>query len=69
VRFTRLPPNKESPMVRAKKVLIWVLGAFAVYAIITAPTQAADIVHQVWELLMQGFVNLGHFFDALLGNK
>ena len=56
-------------MVRAKKVLIWVLGAFAVYAIIAAPTQAADIVHQVWELLMQGFVNLGHFFDALPGNK
>jgi len=53
-------------MVRAKKVLVWVLVAFAVYAIITSPTQAADIVHQVGNLLSQGFVNLGHFFDALL---
>ena len=56
-------------MVRAKKVLVWVLVAFAVYAIITSPTQAADIVHQVWTLLVQGFVNLGHFFDALLQRK
>ena len=40
-------------MPRVKKILLWVLLAFAVYAVITSPTQAADIVHTTWDIVVQ----------------
>ena len=40
-------------MPRVKKILLWVLLAFAVYAVITSPTQAADIVHTSWDIVVQ----------------
>ena len=40
-------------MPRVKKILLWVLVVFAVYAIITSPTQAADIVHTTWDIVVQ----------------
>ena len=53
-------------MSRVKKVLLWVLLAFAVYAVITSPTQAADIVHTTWDIVVQAVTRIGDFFDALL---
>jgi hypothetical protein len=53
-------------MPRAKKILVWILVAFAVYAIVTSPAKAADIVHSAWGITAEGATNLGHFFDALL---
>ena len=35
-------------MQRVKKILLWVLVAFAAYAIFTSPDQAADIVRTSW---------------------
>jgi hypothetical protein len=53
---------------RAKKVLIWFLIAFAVYAIFRSPDQAADIVASAWDGIVAGFGAVGAFFDALLGS-
>ncbi|HVK35483.1 MAG TPA: hypothetical protein VM428_07475 [Microlunatus sp.] len=53
-------------MSRVKKILLWVLLAFAVYAVITSPNQAADIVHTAWNIVLQAFKSIGAFFDALL---
>lgn len=54
-------------MSRAKKVLIWFLIAFAVYAIFKSPDQAAGIVGSAVEGIVSAFGAVGRFFDALLG--
>jgi hypothetical protein len=54
-------------MQRVKKILLWVLVAFAAYAIFTSPHQAADIVKTSGSILVDGAKNIGSFFDALLG--
>ena len=53
-------------MQRAKKVLLWVLVAFAVYAVFTSPDRSADVVRTSGTLLADGARSVGHFFDALL---
>lgn len=54
-------------MQRVKKILLWVLVAFAAYAVFTSPDQAADIVKTSGTILGDGARNIGNFFDALLG--
>ena len=39
-------------MTRVKKIVLWTLVAFAVYAIFTSPDQAADIVRTSWGILV-----------------
>jgi hypothetical protein len=56
-------------MPRVKKILLWVLLAFAVYAVITSPTQAADIVHTTWAIVVEAVTRIGDFFNALLNRK
>ena len=53
-------------MQRVKKILLWVLVAFAAYAIFTSPAQAAEIVKTSGSIVGDGVKNIGHFFDALL---
>ena len=53
-------------MPRVKKILLWVLVAFAVYAIFTSPDRAADLVRTSGEILVDGAKSIGAFFDALL---
>ena len=55
-------------MHRVKKPLLWTLLAFFIYAIVTSPSQAADILQTVWDIILQGFKSIGSFFDALLNN-
>lgn len=52
----------------AKKVLFWLAMGFLLYAIITNPDRAADIVRAVWDIISQGFLNIGRFFNRLLGS-
>jgi hypothetical protein len=54
-------------MQRAKKGLLWVLVAFAVYAVFTSPDRAADILKTSGDILLDGARSIGTFFDALLG--
>ncbi len=54
-------------MQRVKKPFMWLLVAFAAYAIFTSPSQAADIVKTSGSIAGNGMQNVGNFFDALLG--
>ena len=54
-------------MQRGKKILIWVLVAFAAYAIFTSPDKSANLVQTSGSILADGVRNIGSFFDALLG--
>ncbi|GAB2693290.1 hypothetical protein [Thalassiella azotivora] len=53
-------------MNRARKVLMWFLIAFAIYAIFKSPDQAADIVRSAFNGLADIIGGIGEFFDALL---
>jgi hypothetical protein len=53
-------------MPRVKKILLWVLVAFAIYAIFTSPDRSALIVKSSGTILADGAKSVGHFFDALL---
>ncbi len=56
-------------MQRAKRLLVWVLIAFAIYAVVTSPEQAADIVQTSGSIVADGAGSIGDFFDALLGRS
>ena len=49
-----------------KKVVMWIIVAFLVYAILTSPEDAADIFGSAWEVVANGAANIGTFFDSLL---
>jgi hypothetical protein len=53
-------------MQRAKKILLWVILAFAVYAIFTSPGRAADMVRTAGAIGVDGARSIGTFFNALL---
>ncbi len=53
-------------MQRVRKIVLWALLAFFVYAIVKSSTQAADIARNIWDLVGQGLASVGSFFDALL---
>jgi hypothetical protein len=52
---------------KVKKIIVWLLLAFFVYAIFMSPDKAADIVHNVWGVVVDGFNAIIRFFDSLLG--
>lgn len=52
---------------RTKKVILFLVLAFFIYAIFTSPDLAADIILTIWNILVQAFYALLEFFDSLLG--
>ena len=53
-------------MDKVKKVALWLVLGFMVYAIFTNPDRAASIVGNVWGLVVDGFNAILRFFDSLL---
>lgn len=53
-------------MPRVRKIIAYVLVAFAIYAIVTSPEKAADIVKTTWAIIWTGILSIADFFDALL---
>ncbi len=53
-------------MSKARKVILWVVLAFFVYAIFTSPDKAADIVANIWGVIVDGFNAILQFFNSLL---
>lgn len=51
-----------------KRIFTWIFWIFVLYAILTSPNRAADLVGTVWEILVTGFNSIGLFFDRLLGH-
>ncbi|GAA3803280.1 hypothetical protein [Cellulomonas soli] len=50
---------------KAKSILIWVIIIFLVYAVITSPERAADVVQAVWDMITAAFAGFGRFFNSL----
>lgn len=53
-------------MPSVRKVLLWLVGVFIIYAILTSPREAADIAAGVGTVIATGVSNIGEFFNALL---
>lgn len=53
-------------MGRVRKVLIYLLLAFCLYAVFKSPDQAASIVRAGWDGIVAGLTAIARFFDALL---
>ena len=49
-----------------KKIVTWILVIFFLYAILTNPSTAADIVGSVWDIVYNGIQNIFSFFNELL---
>jgi hypothetical protein len=49
-----------------KKIVLWLVVIFLVYAIVTSPESAADIFGSAWEIVVNGVKNIASFFDSLL---
>ncbi|MBK8731141.1 MAG: hypothetical protein IPM00_18185 [Tetrasphaera sp.] len=49
-----------------KKIVLWLLVIFLLYAIFVSPTEAAAMVGNVWDILANGVTNVARFFDALI---
>lgn len=49
-----------------KKIVLWLVTIFLLYAILTSPTDAADMVGTAWEILANGVQNIRRFFDSLI---
>ncbi|WP_170070260.1 hypothetical protein [Knoellia remsis] len=52
-----------------KKIVTWLIVIFLLYAIVTSPTQAADIVGSAWEVITNGVTNIARFFDSLIARS
>jgi len=49
-----------------KKILLWTLVAFVIYAIFRYPSLAADAVSSIWNFIVHLFESLFSFFNSLL---
>ncbi|GAA1805964.1 MAG: hypothetical protein LCH77_10930 [Actinobacteria bacterium] len=52
-----------------KKIVLWLIVIFLLYAILTSPSEAADIVDSAWDVVRNGVRNIFDFFDALLNRN
>lgn len=59
-----LPEDSQMPA-KVKLVLTWILVVFVVYAIVTRPDRAADVVESVWSFLAGAVEGFGRFFSEL----
>jgi hypothetical protein len=50
---------------RIRAVLIWIIAIFLVYAVVTSPEKAADVVEAVWGMITNAFASFGRFFSSL----
>ncbi len=55
----------EIPLI-FKKMAMWGLCLFVLYAIVTTPATAAHMVGAVWDFVSTGVKNVFTFFDLLL---
>lgn len=53
-------------MKMVKKLLLWTLVAFSIYAVFKYPSQAATTVQDVWNAIVQLFKSLFSFFNSIL---
>lgn len=54
------------PTPPVKKIIVWLLTIFLLYAILTSPEEAAGIFDSTFDIIGTGIENIGSFFDQLI---
>ncbi len=49
-----------------KKIVMWLVVVFLLYAILTAPSDAANIFSTTWNVIVNAVENVFIFFDQLI---
>lgn len=49
-----------------KKIVMWLVVVFLLYAILTSPAEAASIFGSAWDVISNGVRNIATFFDTLI---
>jgi hypothetical protein len=62
-------PYQGDIMKTVKKIVLWTLVAFFIFAVFTNPTQAANIVQGAWNIIVQGVSSIGAFFSDILNRN
>ena len=50
---------------RVKSILIWIVVVFLLYAAVTNPDRAAEVVRSIWDFIYGAFAGFGKFFSNL----
>jgi hypothetical protein len=53
-------------MKMVKKIVLWTVLAFIVYAIIVSPSQAANIFQSAWNVIVLASKSIAAFFNQIL---
>ncbi len=53
-------------MSRTRQVILIIIVAFLVYAVIKYPTRSAQVVHDIWDLIVAAFTSIFTFFNQLI---
>jgi hypothetical protein len=59
--------QEDVSMPPIKKIVLWLVVIFLLYAILTSPTEAANIFGAAWNIIVYGVSNVAAFFDNLIG--
>jgi hypothetical protein len=65
----RRTPHQGDIMKHVKKIVLWTLVAFFIYAVITSPNQAANIVQGAWNIIVHGVSSIAAFFNNILNRN
>lgn len=53
--------------ISGRQIVLWVLLAFALYAIFVSPQKSAGVVQDAWGVLVTAVHSVGTFFGTILG--
>jgi hypothetical protein len=60
------PTQEDSSMHPIKKIVMWLVVIFLLYAIFTAPTEAASMFRAAWDFTVNAVSNVASFFTSLI---
>ena len=49
-----------------KKIVLWLVVIFLLYAIFTAPSEAASMFREAWDFTVNAVSNIASFFTSLI---
>lgn len=50
-----------------KRTLVWTFWIFLIYAVVTSPDNAAEILRTMWRIVVDGLSAILQFFHRLAG--
>jgi hypothetical protein len=58
--------QEDVTMPPIKKIVMWLIVIFLLYAIFTAPSEAADMFRAAWDFTINALSNVASFFTSLI---